>query len=113
MMEKVAELEFFTIAEQAISKSECSGVAVFALNEQGAPANLLFLLNNDETVEVTDFELTFKRFDCRNQGPQKVEKFCVNGSNLLANAVGVAKVLLLEDTSAVGGLVFLLDKQGG
>ena len=113
MMEKVAELEFFTIAEQAISKSECSGVAVFALNEQGAPAKLLFLLNNDETVEVTDFELTFKRFDCRNQGPQKVEKFCVNGSNLLANAVGVAKVLLLEDTSAVGGLVFLLDKQGG
>ena len=113
MLEKVSELDFFTIAEQAVSKSECSGVGVFTLNEQGEPANLLFLMNNGETVDVTDFELLFKRFDRRNQGTQKVEQFSVNGSNLLSDVEGVAKVLLLEDFSAVGGLVFLLDKQGG
>jgi PAS domain S-box-containing protein/diguanylate cyclase (GGDEF)-like protein len=113
MLEKVSELDFFTIAEQAVSKSECSGVAVFTLNEQGEPANLIFLMNNGETVDVTDFELSFKRFDRRNQGTQKVEQFSVNGSNLLSDVEGVAKVLLLEDFSAVGGLVFLLDKQGG
>nr|WP_123325797.1 bifunctional diguanylate cyclase/phosphodiesterase [Alteromonas oceani] len=113
MLEKVSELDFFTIAEQAVSKSECSGVGVFTLNEQGEPANLLFLMNNGETVDVTDFELLFKQFDRRSHGSQKVDKFWVNGSNLLANVEGVAKVLLLEDTSAAGGLVFLLDKQGG
>ena len=113
MLEKVSELDLFTIAEQAVSKSECSGVAVFTLNEQGEPANLIFLMNNGETVDVTDFELSFKRFDRRNQGTQKVEQFSVNGSNLLSDVEGVAKVLLLEDFSAVGGLVFLLDKQGG
>tara|TARA_A200000159_G_scaffold157180_1_gene172966 strand:- start:1255 stop:3798 length:2544 start_codon:yes stop_codon:yes gene_type:complete len=113
MLEKVSELEFIRIAEQAVAKSKCSGVAVFTLDAHSEPANLVFLMNNDETVDVTDFELSFKRFDRRNKGTQKVEQFCVNGSNLLGDVEGVAKVLLLEDTSAVGGLVFLLDKQGG
>ena len=75
MLEKVSELEFIRIAEQAVAKSKCSGVAVFTLDAHSEPANLVFLMNNDETVDVTDFELSFKRFDRRNKGTQKVEQF--------------------------------------
>lgn len=68
MLEKVFEFDFFIIVEQVVFKFECLGVVVFILNEQGEFVNFIFLMNNGEIVDVIDFELLFKWFDCCNQG---------------------------------------------
>lgn len=110
MLEKVSKLEFINIAEQAVLKSNCSGVAVFTLNAHCTPDTLLFLMTNGDIVEAGDFTLSFEQFDRHSQAIQNVETLQVNSLDLLENNVGIGKVLLLEDTTPVGVLVLLLNK---
>lgn len=110
MLDKVAEFDIKNIAEQAVNLARCAGFMLLSVSPQHQADRVVIYWRDGKAVDVFGFDFAIGEADVSGSAMHPVQTLVINGADLLVDCCGIARLLELEDGTAIGILIILAEQ---